>query len=132
MRHSVQGAEQAKEPVAEERTRPGRSFRPKVDILENDEALWVRADMPGVDSGSVEVSLEDEVLTLAGHVGLDEYDELEPVYTEYNVGHWEHRFRIGTRIDAARIAASVKLGVLEIELPKAASVQPRRIEIAAG
>jgi HSP20 family molecular chaperone IbpA len=132
MNHPVETTTETKELVPEQQTRPGRSYRPQVDIIETEDSLWLRADMPGVDERSVEVSLEDGVLTLQGLVSLDEYDALEPVYTEYNVGNWEHRFRLGNRIDADRIAAKVQHGVLELQLPKAASAQPRRIEIGVG
>jgi HSP20 family protein len=114
-----------------ERTRPGRTYLPGVDIAETDDALWLRADMPGVDEKSVEVSLEEDVLTLHGRVSLEEYENLEPLYTEYNVGDFERRFRLSGGIDAGRIRGQLVNGVLSLELPKSERVKSRRIEIAA-
>jgi HSP20 family protein len=122
----------AKELVPEENTRPGKTYRPHVDIMEDSERLWLRADLPGVDEDSVDVSLEDGVLTLRGEVSLEPYENLQPVYTEYEVGNFEHQFRISSRIDANRIEARMNHGVLELELPKAAEARPRQINIRAS
>jgi HSP20 family protein len=72
------------------------------------------------------------MLTIEGGVGVDDYKDLEPVYTEYNVGNYLRRFTISSDIDVERIRASVTNGVLELELPKAERAKPRRIAINAG
>ena len=122
----------AKEPAAEEHTRPGRTSRPSVDILETEDSLWLWADMPGVEEKSVDVHLKDQVLSIEGRVSLDDYQELTPLYTEYNVGNYAQRFTVSSTIDAERIRAHMKNGVLELELPKAAEARSRRIEVRAG
>ncbi len=122
----------AKESSAEEHTRPGRTYRPGVDILETEDSLWLWADMPGVEEKSVDVQLKDQVLSIEGRVSLDDYQELTPLYTEYNVGNYAQRFTLSSTIDAERIRASMKNGVLELELPKAAEARLRRIEVRAG
>jgi HSP20 family molecular chaperone IbpA len=116
----------------QERVRPGRVFTPRVDIAETEQALWVWADMPGVNESSVEVSLENDLLSIEGHVSADDYESLEPVYTEYNVGNFVRSFRLSSEIDLGRIRAKMTHGVLELELPKTERAQPRRIEIQAG
>jgi HSP20 family molecular chaperone IbpA len=118
--------------VEHEHTRPGRTYRPDVDIVETDSELWLRADLPGVDEKSVHVSLEDGLLSLSGTVSLAPYEKLRPVYTEYEVGNFEHSFRVSSRIDGARIEARLTDGVLELHLPKVADAQPRQIAIQAG
>lgn len=117
--------------VEHEHTRPGRTYQPDVDIIETDGELLLRADLPGVDEKSVQVSLEDGVLSIRGDVSLAPYENLTPVYTEYEVGNYEQRFRVSSRIDAARIAARLTDGVLELHLPKVAEAQPRQISIEA-
>ena len=77
-----------------EQTRPGRAFVPDVDIREDENALWLWADMPGVTQEQVEVELHDNVLRLEGRVSLQEYEGLKPVYTEYNVGNYLRRFTL--------------------------------------
>lgn len=115
-----------------EHTRPGRTYAPNVEIRETDEAIWLWADLPGVDESSVDVKLEDEVLRIRGDVHPDDYADLTPVHTEFNVGGFERTFRLGTAIDSAHIEARMRNGVLQLQLPKAEDARPRRIPIAAG
>lgn len=112
-----------------EATRPGRVYSPHIDICETADALWLFADMPGVDDKAVDVNVADGILTIDGRVALTEYENLQPVYTEYNVGNFLRRLAISTDIDTARIKARLRDGVLELELPKAERVKPRRIQV---
>src|SRR3989442_15586106 len=114
----------------EEHTRAGRTYLPDVDICETQDSLWLWADMPGVDEGSIEVNLAKGVLSIEGRVSLQYYENLSPVYTEYNVGNYLRRFTVSSDIDADRIKARMANGVLEVELPKAESAKPRRIPVA--
>jgi len=115
-----------------EHTRAGRAYVPDVDICETSDSLLLWADMPGVDDKSIEVRLADGVLSIDGQVSLKEYANLTPMYTEYNVGNFARRFTVSSDIDAERIKARMANGVLEVELPKAASAKPRRITVAAA
>jgi HSP20 family molecular chaperone IbpA len=115
--------------VAEEQTRPGRTYLPNVEIRDTEDALWLWADMPGVDETSVNIHLENEVLWIEGTVQTDEYTDLEPVYTEYNLGNFQRSFRLSTAIDAQRIEAKMKNGVLELHLPKSEEARLQRIPI---
>ena len=124
-----------KQELAErEQTRPGRYYVPDVDIAEEDQALLVRADMPGVDQEHVEVELRDNVLTLHGQVSLKEYEGLKPLYTEYNVGHYLRRFTLtdASKFDADKITARMANGVLEVKLPKAERAKSRRIPVSTS
>jgi len=115
-----------------EQTRPGRTFVPDVDICETTDSLWLWADLPGVDERSIAVNLADGVLAIEGQVSLDEYEKLKPVYTEYNVGNYARRFSLSEHIDGSRITARIVNGVLELQLPKSAAAQPRKIPVAAA
>jgi len=116
----------------EEGTRAGRTYVPSVDIHETGGSLVLRADMPGVDERSISVNLENGVLTIEGHVDVKEYENLEPVYTEYRVGNYLRRFTLSNEIDTERIGARIVNGVLELTLPKSERAKPRRIAIATG
>jgi len=120
------------EVTGNELTRPGRTFVPDVDIYETPDSLWLRADMPGVDEQSIEISVNDGVLSVQGQVAVKDYENLAPIYTEYNVGNYARRFTLANTIDAERISARMKNGVLELELPKAEKAKPRRIAIATN
>ncbi len=116
----------------EEHTRAGRTYVPDVDICETPNSLWLWADMPGVDEQSIQINLADGVLSIEGHVSLKDYENLSPVYTEYNIGNYARRFTLSSDIDAERIKARMTNGVLELELPKAERAKPRRIPISAN
>jgi HSP20 family protein len=112
-----------------EKTRPGRYFVPEVDIAESNKGLMLWADMPGVSDKDVEVNLENHVLRITGVVNTSTYDKLSPLYTEYNVGNYYREFRLHEDIDPEAITAHMRNGVLEVQLPKRAQAQPRRIEV---
>jgi HSP20 family protein len=118
--------------VAEEQTRPGRTYLPNVEIRETEDALWLWADMPGVDQNSVDIHLENGVLSIEGAVQTDEYAGLTPAYGEYNVGNFRRTFRLSTAIDTQRIEAKMKNGVLELRLHKSEEARPQRIPIAVS
>jgi len=115
-----------------EQTRPGRTYVPEVDIYETQDSLWLWADMPGVDENSLEVRVADSVLSIEGQVSLQEYDNLNPVYTEYNVGNYKRSFSLSNDIDVAQIKARMTDGVLALELPKAERAKPKRIAVSVG
>jgi len=115
-----------------EQTRPGRYFLPDVDIFETEDGLRLWADMPGVDQKDIEVTLKDGMLTIEGIVSVDMYRNLHPVYTEYNVGNYYRQFVVNEDIDAGRIEARIRNGVLEVALPKAETAKPRKIAVKAG
>ena len=116
----------------EETTRAGRTYAPNVNIHESQDALWLWADMPGVDEKTVDVRLDDDVLTIEAQVSLDEYTNLEPLHTQYNVGNYLRKFRLAGQVDATKIKAKISKGVLTLELPKADHAKPRNIAIDAG
>ena len=70
-----------------EGTTPARVFVPVTDIFETAEALTVVLEMPGVDRNNLEASVEDDVVTIEGRIDFSKYEGMQPVYTEYNVGH---------------------------------------------
>lgn len=113
----------------EEKTKPGKYYVPNTDIYETDGTLVVVMDMPGVEKKNVDIKLEKNVLSVEGQVDLSKYDNLEPVYTEYNVGHFTRSFSVSSEIDSAKISAKMENGVLTLTLPKAKEAAPRRIDV---
>jgi HSP20 family molecular chaperone IbpA len=114
----------------EEKTIPGRFYVPAADIYETDDALTVILEMPGVEKQNVSVALEDEVLRVEGQIDFSKYQGMEPVYTEYNVGHYARSFTLSGRINREAISAQLDDGVLTLTLPKAKEAIPRRIQIS--
>ena len=113
----------------EEKTVPGRFYVPPTDVYETEGALTVVVEMPGVDRKDVEVELKEGVLRVEGRIDFAKYGGMEPVYTEYNVGHWARSFSLSDRVDRERIGAQLEDGVLTLTLPKTAEARPRRITI---
>jgi len=118
-----------KQEARDEVTRAGRTYLPAVDIYETPEGLHLWADMPGVDEQSLNISLDSGVLTIEGQVEVKEYEQLQPVYTEYNVGNYVRRFTLSNDVDSERITARMRSGVLELDIPKAERAKPRRITV---
>jgi HSP20 family protein len=113
----------------EEKTVPARYFLPTTDIYETDAALTVVMEIPGVEKNDIEVSLESDVLRVEARIDFSKYEGLEPLYTEYNIGHFARAFTLSRKIDQQQIGAEVADGVLTLTLPKAKEAQPRRIAI---
>ena len=113
----------------EETTIPARVFLPTADIYETNDALNVVLEMPGVEKNSVEVRVEDGVLKIDGRLDFSKYQGLQPLYTEYNVGHYSRSFRLSSKIDQNKIGAELKGGVLSLVLPKVEEAKPRTIQV---
>jgi HSP20 family protein len=112
-----------------ESTIPARRFLPVTDIFETGDALKVILEMPGVDKESVDVRVENDVLTIEGQVDFTKYHGLTPLYTEYNVGNYARSFELSSKIDQERIGAELKDGVITLVLPKAERAKPRKIKV---
>ena len=113
----------------EEGTIPVRVFVPTADIYETKDALKVVLEMPGVEKGNVAVHVEDGVLNVEGRLDLTKYHGLQPLYTEYNIGHYSRSFRLTNKINQDKIGAELKDGVLSLTLPKVEEAKPRTIQV---
>ncbi len=114
-----------------ETTKTVNYFTPAVDIFETDNKVTVIAEMPGVDTSGVEVSLEEGTLTIRGHRDLEKPTG-KILLEEYENGSYLRRFTVAETIDRENIKASMAEGQLKVELPKAQPAKPRRIEVQIG
>ena len=108
-------------------------WMPAVDIKEEDEHFVISADVPGVDPENIEVTMENGVLTIQGERKLETQEEGEKGYrrVERLHGSFYRRFSLPDTADPEKISAKGKNGVLEVVIPKKATVQPKRIKVAA-
>jgi HSP20 family protein len=106
-----------------------RTYLPVTDIFETDQALIVVLEMPGVGKDAVDVSVENDILTINGQIDYSKYEGLQPIYTEYNVGHYARSFQISSKIEQGDISAELKDGVMTLVLPKAERAKPRKIKV---
>jgi HSP20 family protein len=114
----------------QESTIPGREFVPPTDVFETDEALTVLLEMPGVKKENVDIQLENDVITVEGRVDFSNYEGLQPLYTEYNVGNYRRSFQLSSKIDREGISAELKEGVMTLVLPKAEKARARKISLS--
>jgi HSP20 family protein len=131
MAKSQELAVQEKKELApkEEKTVPAKYYVPNTDIYETDSELTVVMEIPGVDRKDVAVSLERGVLRIEGRIDFAKYEGLEPVYAEYNVGHFQRSFTLSDKLDQDGISAELEDGVLTLTLKKAKESLPKRIPI---
>jgi HSP20 family protein len=113
----------------EEKTVPARYYVQNTDIYETDDALTVVMEIPGVEKNDVDVNIENDVLRVEGRLDFIKYEGLEPLYTEYNVGHFARAFTLSNKIDQQQIAAELNDGVLTLTLKKVKEAIPRKIAI---
>lgn len=113
----------------QERTAPARIFLPPTDILENDDGLTIVMEMAGVDKKDLDISIEDGVLNVEGRLDFSKYEGMQPIYTEYNIGHYRRSFSLSSKINQEKISAELTDGVLTLFLPKAEEAKPRKIVI---
>lgn len=105
-------------------------WRPAVDIKEEANRFVIMADLPGVDPGDIEITMENGVLSIKGERKSEIRDEKEGYKRVERVsGTFYRRFSLPDSADAERIEAKGKDGVLEVSLPKHEKVQPRRIAV---
>lgn len=107
---------------------------PSVDINEFDDKFQLYVDLPGIDPKDVEITLENSVLTISGERFLQAEKADESVTrrrTERGSGRFYRRFILPESVDADKVKASDRHGVLEILIPKQAKAMPRRIKVAA-
>lgn len=116
-----------------ERTEGGPTRTPLVDIYETDAGLTLIAEMPGVDNESVEVEVEKGVLTIRGKAKAPETAGYAPLYEGMAIGGDFYRaFALSDEVDRDKTTASLKDGLLTVQLPKAEQARTRRIKVQAG
>ncbi len=108
---------------------PVRYFVPATDIFETEDALTVVMEVPGVDRDAIDINLENDVLKIEAKIDSSKYDGMEPLYTEYNVGHFARSFTLSNKIDRQQISAKLEDGVLTLVLKKVKEATPRKISI---
>ncbi|MFP3998952.1 MAG: Hsp20/alpha crystallin family protein [Desulfosalsimonas sp.] len=117
---------------AAEQTKPGPVFTPPVDICEDENAIKLMADMPGVNPNDVNIDVRENTLTLTGEIKPFEAAEETDLLIEYDIGQYYRQFALPELIDQQKIDAELKDGVLTLVLPKAEAAKPKKIEIKSG
>jgi HSP20 family protein len=109
-----------------------RALTPRVDVSEDDTGITLLADLPGVPREQLELRVEADTLHIEGSVDAAAPADMEAVHAEVRLPRYRRAFTLSRELDASRIEAQLKDGVLRLRIPKQAHAQPRRIEISAG
>ncbi len=110
---------------------PGHVWRrPQYDVTENEDAFNVRVSLPGVSRDGVDISVEGEALSITGTRMADLPQGWRPLRREILQGDYRLNLRLNVAINEAKIVAHVEDGILDLTLPKADEVKPRKIKIS--
>ena len=106
---------------------PERMLRPPVDISEDAEGITLVADMPGLDDDSLDVTIDQGVLTIQGNApaGSGDYHDREFAMA----GYWR-QFLLSDIFDAEKAEATIRQGVMTLKIPKAERAKPKRIAVS--
>jgi HSP20 family protein len=108
-------------------------WAPAMDLSETDDALVLRADLPGLDRDDVSIEIKDNVLTVSGERRDAHEDERQGYHrVERSYGSFARSLTLPRGVDAASVSADFDKGVLEVRIPKPAEREPHRVEIGAG
>lgn len=107
---------------------PSACYTPRVDLVELEDAFILYADMPGVKPEDLDIRFENGELTLHGKCAALA-GQRNVLAAEYGVGDYYRAFSLGQHLDAEKISAELKQGVLTLRVPKAEVVRPRKIQV---
>ena len=104
---------------------------PRVDVLEDESGITLLADLPGVSRDKLGVRVDADTLLIEANASVPGPDGMELIYGEVQLAAYRRQFTLSRELDASRIDAELKDGVLRLRIPKQPSAQPRRIEVRA-
>jgi HSP20 family molecular chaperone IbpA len=105
---------------------------PPVDVFENESGITLVADLPGATREALQVRVDGDTLTIEATAATDAPAGMELVYSEAEFPSYRRSFTLSRELDAGRIDASLKDGVLRLAIPKTEEAKPRRIEVRAA
>lgn len=109
---------------------PTRGLRPAMDIVEDDDKLTVRTELPGIPKDDVHIMIEDGVLTVTGEKKSDREEKDQNFHlVERTFGSFHRSITLPTGVEAEKANASFQDGVLVIDIPKSEHSKPRKIQI---
>jgi HSP20 family protein len=124
-----QGPQPVVSEPAQEHVESAEATIPPIDIHEGPDGLKLVADLPGATEQSLQIQLEDNVLSLYAKVDSPAPEGAQLLHEEYRLGDYRRSVILSDEVDRDRIAAELKNGVLTLLLPKAERARTRRIEI---
>jgi HSP20 family protein len=105
---------------------------PPVDVFENDNAITLLADLPGVTRDQLQVRVDGDTLVLEATATTQGPQDMQLVYGEAQCPTYRRQFTLSRELDTARVEAQLRDGVLKLTIPKAEEAKPRRIQVQVG
>lgn len=118
-----------KTPATENDTREPAALIPPVDVIEDATGITLYADLPGVPKDKLRVHVEADTLSIEGELALEIPQGMESTHAEVSLPRYRRVFTLSKELDADKVAAELKHGVLTLRIPKASHAQPRRVEV---
>lgn len=119
-------------PTAAQGQEPQPAVIPPVDVFENEHSITLLADLPGVARDQLHVRVDGDRLVLEATASTSAPADMQLVYGEAQIPTYRRQFTLSRELDASRIEAQLRDGVLRLTIPKAEEAKPRRIQVAVG
>jgi HSP20 family molecular chaperone IbpA len=133
MNNAVQTTSDSKPATRQQRPQAQQAHVvPPVDVFENDSSITLLADLPGVARDQLHVRVDGDTLVLEATAAATGPEQMELVYGEVQSASYRRQFTLSRELDAARIEAQLRDGVLRLTIPKAEEARPRRIQVQVG
>ncbi len=113
-----------------ESTRRDVFMTPPVDVTEDASGITLYADLPGVPRDKLNLHVEADTLIIEGELSLTVPEGMASTHVEVNLPRFRRIFTLSKELDAEKISAEFKQGVLKLHIPKAAHAQPRKISVS--
>lgn len=133
MNSELQKSDRRTTPETAERQAANEPFVvPPVDVFEDDAGITLLADLPGVSRDRLGVRVDGETLVIEATASTAQPQGMQLVYGETQYPSYRRQFTLSRELDASRIEAGLKDGVLKLSIPKMEEAKPRRIEVQVG
>ncbi|MCF6204743.1 MAG: Hsp20/alpha crystallin family protein [Methylococcaceae bacterium] len=105
------------------------TLTPETDIYESKEGVTLYMDLPGVSKKTLDIDVDQNILTIKGEIGLTTAENMQPTYMDVRANSFERRFTLGDELDSSKIKAKLDQGALKLSIPRLEKHQPKKITI---
>jgi len=118
-----------KEVTKQENTAEAITLTPATDIYEAKEGVTLYVDLPGVSKKTLDIDVDQDILTIKGKIDLTTTANMQPTYVDVRADVFERRFTLGDELDANKIEAQLDQGALKLTIPRLEKHQPKKVSI---
>ena len=109
----------------------GRPWSPAVDIIETEDAITLKADLPDVRIEDIDIRVENNTLSIRGHRKFEKDEKVKGYHRiERSYGEFVRSFALPSTVDSEKVSADYRNGVLNVTLPKKEAAKPRQVKVA--